>query len=159
MGTKAKYTIIYNSQYIQYITETSLSPQNGTFILGNSADPLLAPRRTLTGHSNGMKSCTLGTNEHWSLPPKKKIYSRHVPNKSAVHPLAKPFLIDIALLVRTWPSALPNCQVSHLETELRFFCKVSNCSRNVAASPGMRGCGFLGSTRLTVRWSRECIQS
>ena len=34
-----------------------------TFIFGNSADPLLALRRTLTGHSNGMKSCTLGTNE------------------------------------------------------------------------------------------------
>ena len=33
-----------------------------TFIFGNSADPLWAPRRTLTGHSNGMKSCTLGTN-------------------------------------------------------------------------------------------------
>ena len=31
-----------------------------TFILGNSADPLLALRRTLTGHSNGMKTCTLG---------------------------------------------------------------------------------------------------
>ena len=43
-----------------------------TFIFGNSADPLLALRRTLTGlktgHSNGMeKSCTLGTNEQHIL--------------------------------------------------------------------------------------------
>ena len=38
-----------------------------TFIFGNSADPLLALRRTLTKHSNGMKSCTLGTNEQHSL--------------------------------------------------------------------------------------------
>ena len=38
-----------------------------TFIFGNSADPLLALRRTLTGHSNGMKSCTFGTNEQHIL--------------------------------------------------------------------------------------------
>ena len=37
------------------------------FIFGNSADPLLALRRTLAGRSNGMKSCTLGTNEQHIL--------------------------------------------------------------------------------------------
>ena len=34
-----------------------------TFISGNFADPLWSLRRKLTGHSNGMKSCRVGTNE------------------------------------------------------------------------------------------------
>ena len=38
-----------------------------TFMFGNSADPLRALRRTLTGHSNDMKFCTLGTNEQHIL--------------------------------------------------------------------------------------------
>ena len=38
-----------------------------TFIFENSADPLWALRRTLTGHSHGMKFCTLGMNEQHSL--------------------------------------------------------------------------------------------
>ena len=34
-----------------------------TFMFENSADPLWALRRTFTGQSHGMKSCTLGTNK------------------------------------------------------------------------------------------------
>ena len=38
-----------------------------TFIFENSADPLWALRRTLTGHSHGVKFCTLGMNEQHTL--------------------------------------------------------------------------------------------
>ena len=44
-----------------------------TFIFGNSADPLLALRRKLTGHPNGMKSCTLGTNEQHILFASRRV--------------------------------------------------------------------------------------
>ena len=38
-----------------------------TFIFENFADPLWSFHRTLIGHSHGMKSCTLGTNEQHTL--------------------------------------------------------------------------------------------
>ena len=46
-------------------TRTTCKPW--TSIFANFADPLWALRRTLTGHSNGVKSCTPGTNEHHVL--------------------------------------------------------------------------------------------
>ena len=66
-----------------------------TFIFGNSADPLLALRHTVTGHSNGMRSCTLGTNEQHILlasrssPPTRirwQAYGSGQPGFASGHP-------------------------------------------------------------------------